>query len=316
MSARRETDDGLREQYERNGFVVLHDVLDAARIDALRSALQPYLDLQIEGRNDFEGVRTRRVYSLVGRGAIFERTVEEPRVLDLLDELLLPGYLLTASQAICIGPGESPQPIHFDDQFYTIPRPRPPVSISTIWALDDFTAHNGGTEVIPGSHRWGDEAVSDVRPLDSTTAPEPREREAHEHEGETYEGPRTSRDDASRDATLAEQLVPVEMGAGSLVVFSGTLLHRGGANSTQGVRRAFSHQYCEPWARQQENFMLSVPGERTQRMSPRLRQLMGYSIHPPFMGQLAGRHPEKSLADDYVNSLVADDERIAARSRE
>jgi hypothetical protein len=48
-------------------------------------------------------------------------------------------------------------------------------------------------------------------------------------------------------------------------------------------------------------------------MSPRLRQLLGYSIHPPFMGQLAGRHPEKALADDYVNSLVADDAAIASR---
>jgi hypothetical protein len=50
-------------------------------------------------------------------------------------------------------------------------------------------------------------------------------------------------------------------------------------------------------------------------MSARLRQLLGYSIHPPFMGQLAGRHPEKSLAEDYVNSLILDDAAIAARKR-
>jgi hypothetical protein len=47
-------------------------------------------------------------------------------------------------------------------------------------------------------------------------------------------------------------------------------------------------------------------------MSPRLQQLLGYSIHPPFMGQLAGRHPKKSLAEGYVNSLIADDAAIAA----
>jgi ectoine hydroxylase-related dioxygenase (phytanoyl-CoA dioxygenase family) len=100
-----------------------------------------------------------------------------------------------------------------------------------------------------------------------------------------------------------------------LVLFSGTLLHRGGANRSSATRRAFSHQYCEPWARQQENFTLSIPRERAAAMSPRLRQLLGYSIHPPFMGQLAGRHPEKFLEDDYVNSLVADDAAIAARRR-
>ncbi len=58
---------------------------------------------------------------------------------------------------------------------------------------------------------------------------------------------------------------------------------------------------------------MSIPRERAKGMSPRLRQLLGYSIHPPFMGQVAGRHPEKALADDSVNSLVADDAAIAAR---
>jgi ectoine hydroxylase-related dioxygenase (phytanoyl-CoA dioxygenase family) len=281
--------DTQRDTYQEQGFVILRDVLGAAEVDALRRALQPYLDLELEGRNDFEGVRTRRVYSLVGRGEVFERTAEHPAVLDFVDTLLRPGYLLTASQAICIGPGETPQPIHFDDTFYTLPRPRPAVSVSTIWALDDFTAGNGGTEVIPGSHRWSDERVAGAY-LDE-------------------------RDGAGPDPALLEKLVPVEMPAGSLVIFAGTLLHRGGANRSAGVRRAFSHQYCEPWARQQENFMLSIPPERTRRMSPRLRQLIGYSIHPPFMGQLAGRHPEKSLAEGYVNSLVADDAAIAARRR-
>jgi ectoine hydroxylase-related dioxygenase (phytanoyl-CoA dioxygenase family) len=280
------TADNLARYHER-GFVILRDVLDAAGIEALRAALQPYLDLGAHGRNDFEGERTQRVYSLVGRGDDFARTAEQPAVLELIDSLLAPGYLLTASQAICIHPDETPQPVHFDDTFYALPRPRPAVSVSTIWALDDFTATGGGTEVIRGSHLWDDEQVAAAYGA----------------------GPDVPIDDA-----WGAQLTPLEMSAGSLVVFAGTLLHRGGANHSPGSRRAFSHQYCEPWARQQENFMLSIPRERTQAMSPRLRQLLGYSIHPPFMGQLAGRHPEKALADDYVNSLVADDAEIAARS--
>jgi ectoine hydroxylase-related dioxygenase (phytanoyl-CoA dioxygenase family) len=276
----------LLARYHEQGFVILRDVLDAREIEALRTALQPYLDLGIRGRNDFEGERTRRVYSLVGRGAVFERTAEHPAVLELVDALLRPGYLLTASQAICIDPGETPQPVHYDDTFYTLPRPRPAVSVSTLWALDDFTAVGGATEVIPGSHVYGDEQVATVFRSDP---------------------------DVPADPALTARLTPVEMPAGSLVLFAGTLLHRGGANRSSAPRRAFSHQYCEPWARQQENFALSVPRERAKAMSPRLRGLLGYSIHPPFMGQLAGRHPEKSLADDYVNSLVADDAEIASR---
>jgi len=281
-----ESTERLLARYHEQGFVILENVLDRAAVDALRSALQPYLDLGVQGRNNFEGERTQRVYSLVGRGVAFERTAEHPLVLALLDTLLRPGYLLTASQAICIHPGETPQPIHSDDPFYTLPRPRPPVSVSTIWALDDFTAIGGGTEVIPGSHVWGDEQVA------STFQNDP---------------------DIPIDESLAARLEAVEMPAGSLVLFAGTLLHRGGANRSSALRRAFSHQYCEPWARQQENFLLSVPRERAKAMSPRLRQLLGYSIHPPFMGQIAGRHPEKALADDYVNSLVADDEEIERR---
>ena len=110
-------------RYHEQGFVILRDALSATEIDALRAALQPYLDLGDQGRNNFEGERTQRVYSLVGRGTVFERTTEHPAVLELIDTLLRPGYLLTASQAICIHPGETPQPVHYDDAFYTRPRP-------------------------------------------------------------------------------------------------------------------------------------------------------------------------------------------------
>jgi hypothetical protein len=62
------------EHYQEHGFVILKNVLGSAEIEALRKALQPYLDLDLRGRNNFEGERTQRVYSLVGRGAVFERT--------------------------------------------------------------------------------------------------------------------------------------------------------------------------------------------------------------------------------------------------
>lgn len=283
-----DTTEQVLAEYHANGFVILEGVLTNCEIDELRAGLQPYLDLGLQGRNNFEGEKTQRVYSLVGRGAVFEKTVRHPAVLELVDRLLAPGYLLTASQAICIHPGETPQPVHYDDAFYTIPRPRPAVSVSTIWALDDFTAANGGTEVIPASNHWNDEQVSRSFLNDP---------------------------DAPVDEELLSQLEPVEMKAGSLVLFAGTTLHRGGGNRSSSVRRAFSHQYCEPWARQQENFTVSVPRERAAKMSDRVRQLLGYSIHPPFMGQLAARHPAKALDDDYVNSLDADDEAIARTVR-
>lgn len=267
--------------YEEHGFVILEGLLDAQAIGEIRDALSRYLDLGWHGRNDFEGVKTQRVYSLVGRGKLFEATVEHPDVLDMMDALLEPNYQLTASQAICIQPGETPQPVHYDDTFYPIARPRKPISVSTIWAVDDFTASNGGTAVIPGSHRWDDGRVAGSFITGAAGAQNP---------------------------AFEAQLVPVEMPAGSCVVFAGTLLHRGGANRSNGARTAFSHQYCEPWARTQENWFLSIPKERAAGMSPRLQSLLGYSVHPPFMGQMAGRHPAKALAPDHVNSLVEEDD--------
>ncbi|MBW2448176.1 MAG: phytanoyl-CoA dioxygenase family protein [Deltaproteobacteria bacterium] len=221
--------------YDAQGYVILEGVLDSSEVETLRDALRPYLGAVPPGRNVFEGESSKRVYSLVGRGRPFERTAEHRTVLALVDRLLDPGYLLTASQAICLQPGETPQPVHFDDSFYPLPRPRKAISVSTIWAVDDFTAQNGGTEVIPGSHRWSDAQVAD-----------------------TYRGDPNLPDDPALEAAF----VPVEMLAGSCAVFAGTLLHRGGANRSPGTRSAFSHQYCEPWARQQENYLLSVPAER------------------------------------------------------
>jgi ectoine hydroxylase-related dioxygenase (phytanoyl-CoA dioxygenase family) len=244
------------EAIDRDGYVVIERAVGPDVLAAVRSELAPYLDGGDEaylGRNDFEGFSTNRVYGLLAKAPTEATLVAHPRVLAILDAMLRPGYLLSANLAINLLPGETAQNVHFDDSFYPLPRPRPPIGVSAIWAIDDFTAANGATEVIPGSHRWGD----DPPPADVA-------------------------------------LVPVEMPAGSVVVFAGTLLHRGGANTTDRPRLAITPQYCEPWARQQEQMVLVV-GAAAATYPPVLQSLLGYSIHPPFMGHVDGRHPLKTL---------------------
>lgn len=266
------------ERLDTDGYTIVDDFLSAQTLQRVRDGLAPHLRSH-SGRNNFEGFQTERVYTLVGRGQVFEDIVQDARVLALLDALLAPGYLLTASQAICIYPGETPQPIHFDDVFYPLARPRPSVSISTIVAVDAFTADNGCTEVIPGSHRWSDADIAGI-----------------------YDG----RDaDAPMPPALARQLVPVLMPAGACIVFHGTLLHRGGANRSAAPRLAFSNQYCQPWARTQENFFLGLPPALVAGMSPRLQTLLGYDIMPPFMGHVTASHPTKVLRDGYVNVVAS-----------
>ena len=245
-----------------DGFTVIPDFLSLDQVESVRQALAPHLG-GYSGRNDFEGFDTERVYTLVARGRLFEDLAEDPRLLALLDANLLPGYLLTASQAINIRPGETAQSLHVDDGFYRLPRPRPAVSFSMILAVDDFTEANGATEVIPGSHLWDMKTATDAAELRGP-APE-----------------------------------PMLIKAGSCIVFSGILIHRGGANRSRAPRLAITYQYCQPWGRTQENYFLAVPPEQVREMSPRVQALLGYSIWPPFMGHVTAAHPQKTLAPDY-----------------
>ncbi len=73
----------------------------------------------------------------------------------------------------------------------------------------------------------------------------------------------------------------------------------------------FSHPLCEPWACPQESFCLSVPPDRVIGISPHRKSLLGCSIHPVFIGQVAPRRPLKILEANYRNSLGSDDEAIA-----
>jgi ectoine hydroxylase-related dioxygenase (phytanoyl-CoA dioxygenase family) len=265
---------------ERDGYLILERLLSPADVPAIRKGLAPHLGKH-RGRNDFEGHATERIYSLVAIDKVFEDLAEHPRIVSICDEYLEPNYLLTASQAIHIHPGETPQQFHTDDSFYRIPRPRKAISMSTIWAIDDFTAENGATQVIPGSHLWGDDKIGRILyGIDFATKPD---------------GSAPTESTNPRDVEFGKLARDVVMPAGSVIVFLGTLVHRGGRSRTTTSRLALSNQYCAPWARPQENFFLSIPRERAARMSERLQSMLGYSIHFPFMGHVLGEHPKKLL---------------------
>jgi ectoine hydroxylase-related dioxygenase (phytanoyl-CoA dioxygenase family) len=156
------------EHIRREGYTVLKKVLPRATIDRIRSELAPYLQRKLMGRNDFEGFSSERVYALLAKAPSVAELVEHPAVLDLVDALLPRNYLLSAALAINVHPGETPQDFHIDDAAGSgghplFARPRDMYGVSTIWALDEFTATNGATEVIPGSHLWGPERAPDAR---------------------------------------------------------------------------------------------------------------------------------------------------------
>lgn len=239
---------------EKEGYVVIPNVLSEQALNEIRTAVEPLLN--DTGRNYFEGELTQRIYSVIAKTFACNSLVEHPLILALLDSLFKPEYLLSQLQVINILAGEKQQPIHYDDSFYTIPRPRQPLGAATIWAIDDFTTQNGGTVVIPGSHTWGDR-------------PPTKEQ--------------------------LKQQINCEMKAGSVVFFLGTLWHGGGANRSDSSRLAVTAQYCEGFCRSQENFSLSIPQDRVAQCSEDIKRLLAYSIYGPFMGMVDGRHPKRLL---------------------
>jgi ectoine hydroxylase-related dioxygenase (phytanoyl-CoA dioxygenase family) len=245
--------------------------MSAAQLAAFREGLAPHLG-SYRGRNSFEGTTTERVYTIVGRGKVYEEITADPRLLAVLDRFLAPRYLLSANHAICIHPGEKAQSIHHDDSFYPFPHPRPSISISTIGAIDAFTPQNGGTVMYPGSHLWPMERRQALLNAWAMGRPD------------------------------AETRIFLTMPAGALCVFQGTLIHGAGANTSDAPRLAYTNHYCEPWARTQENFYLGVPKERVRRMSPELIGLLGYDLRreKDIMGQVGGYHPAKTLDPDFV----------------
>ena len=241
---------------QEDGYVIVPDLISQELIARIRSESAPFL--RYEGRTEFEGYKTRRIYAVIEKTLACNPLVEHPLVLALLDRLLMPSYLLSQLQVIEVLPGEVRQPLHHDDGFYPIPRPRKPFGAALIWALDDFTAENGATLVCPKSHLWGEVTPGEID---------------------------------------VDEMVPAVMPAGSAVFFLGTLWHCAGANRSDRPRLAATTQYCEPWARQQENYSLAISRERAKQCSERVQSLLGYSMQFPFIGFVDGRDPKRLLRD-------------------
>jgi ectoine hydroxylase-related dioxygenase (phytanoyl-CoA dioxygenase family) len=150
--------DALRAHLERigrDGFTIVEDAIEPALVDELATDLVR-LERELGVRpaqNAFEGTHTVRIYNLLVRGALYERIPVHPSVLPIVERVLDPGCLVSSLSSISIGPGESAQPIHADDMVIPLAKPHGAIICNSMWALTDFTAANGATRLVPGSHR-------------------------------------------------------------------------------------------------------------------------------------------------------------------
>jgi ectoine hydroxylase-related dioxygenase (phytanoyl-CoA dioxygenase family) len=245
------------EKVRTDGWTIVEDAIppeltDAIHDDLLR--LERTLGI-VPADNLFEGVHTTRIYNLLVHGQVYERIPVHPNVLPIVEKVLDPGLLISSLSSIAIGPDETAQPIHSDDQIIPIPKPHPPFICNTMWAITDFTEENGATRLCPGTH-LADHSPDPLQHYDSIAA---------------------------------------EMPKGSVLVWVGSMWHGGGANRTNQRRVGIAMNYCAGFIRQQENQQLGIPIEILRRFPRRLQELCGFSIYGGLIGHIDKQHPGKLL---------------------
>ncbi len=115
-----------------------------------------------------------------------------------------------------------------------------------------------------------------------------------EANGATRLVPRSHRDQLSITGPET-RTIPAVMPAGSAMIYVGSIWHGGGANTTQRARLGVAMEYVAAWLRPQETQLLVVPPDAARGLPERLQELLGYSIYPPFVGYVDGRHPRTVL---------------------
>ncbi len=144
---------------ERDGYAIVEDAADEALRTALRADLSPYLASTRDGHEDFSGHLTKRIGGLLAKSDHIQSLLLHPIVIAAADHFLLPHcarYHLHYTGVIEIQPGEKAQVLHRDTGMFPLTNPCPPLTLATMWALNDFSAANGATRVVPGSHHWED----------------------------------------------------------------------------------------------------------------------------------------------------------------
>ena len=141
-----------------NGAVIVKDVIGTDIVDRLNAEVKPYIDKTPLGHDNFLGKTTKRTGALAARSAQCRELIVNDLALAAAEQFLQPytsRIILHLTQTIQIGPGGPAQAIHRDRYAWGkyLPREIEP-QLNTIWALTDFTAENGATQCVPGSHKW------------------------------------------------------------------------------------------------------------------------------------------------------------------
>jgi len=254
---------------KRDGAAIVEKFVSDDIAEQVKADLRaPFDTVGRATESDFNGYKTLRVNSVLDISRASAEIVGHERMLDVLDQLLLPhcfAYRIGSCTAIEIHPGETAQRLHRDDSIYPIRMPGIEWQVSVMWALDDFTLENGATRVVPGSHRW-------IQP-----------RIPHD----------------------TDEVIQAPMAKGSALFYLGSVWHGGGANQSNRPRAGLINTYSLGWLRQEVNQYLTIPRHIAASYPERIQRLIGYTGHGQSLGWYA-RDKGRVPLDDFPGAASDD----------
>jgi len=227
-----------KKQLDELGYLVLPGFVPPPMLAALRDRVEALWEQEgSEAGSEFRHEPgARRLANLVDKGAIFAEVVSMPKILECVEHVIGPSYKLSSLNARSTNPNsEESQPWHADSA--AIADERGYWVCNSIWMLDDFTAENGATRMIPRSHTW-------------RRLPEPSDT--------------SSRPD--------EELVTGT--AGTVVIMNTHMWHGGTANRTGRCRRALHGFYTRGDKPQQQYQKALLRPETVAALTPLQRRVL------------------------------------------
>lgn len=249
--------DDIIEIFKRDGACIVKDVLSPDVVSKTMSEVMPYVERTKYGGDDFTGRNTRRTGALVARSPICRDIVTNELILSVANQFLTPfteRIILHLTQTIYIDPGQGAQVFHRDRL------------------------------------AWGNHIPRNIEPQFNTLY---ALTDFTADNGATRVVPGSNHWDWDRRAE-ADEKCQAEMSRGSVLLYSGSVLHSGGENRTEASRMGLNITYCLGWLRQEENQYLSCPPHVAKDLSPDLQELLGYTMGNYALGYYSDPLAERS----------------------
>jgi ectoine hydroxylase-related dioxygenase (phytanoyl-CoA dioxygenase family) len=244
---------------DADGAAIVDDVIGPAQVDAVLAELTPYIEATPPGRDSFTGSHTTRTGALVARSPKTRDLVTHPLILGACDQ-----FLLRASD-------------RYQLHLTQVIRIRPGQAKQPLHR--DRLAWGGFLQNVEPQLNtiW---AMTDFTEANGATQVVPGS--PHWAEGRLAE---------------PHEITYAEMKRGSVLVYSGSVIHAGGENRANGDRTGINITYALGWLRQEENQYLSCPPHIAKDLDPALQALLGYSMGGYALGYFtpplpAGAGPE------------------------